>query len=167
MDWAQDKFGYGKLDDKMQAYGPRYIHEEWKALINEVFMQSDPGAENAIPASPVIERAMELQGICLMADSTPVTLLGPSTSGTSTSSQDATCHHHLSSSGVTQKKHHKLKVIIFLDINAKDKGDNVDNVDNVDKDEEGNGKDRSICYPQQVGPSGKGSFLWNINILCK
>ncbi|KAI6012342.1 hypothetical protein EDC04DRAFT_2904932 [Pisolithus marmoratus] len=167
MDWAQDKFGYGKLDDKMQAYGPRYIHKEWKALINEVFMQLDPGAENAIPASLVVGRAMESQGVRLMADSTPVTPLGPSTSGASTSSQGAIHRHCLSSSGVTQKKCHKLKASIFLDIDAKDKGDDVDNMDNMDEDKEGNEKDRSIHYPQQVEPSGKGSFLWNIDILCK
>ncbi|KAI5992059.1 hypothetical protein EDC04DRAFT_2613709 [Pisolithus marmoratus] len=111
MDWAQDKFGYSKLDDKM---------------------------------------VMELQGICLTADSTPAPLLGPSTSSASTLSQGATCHHHLSSSGATQKKHYEGI-----------------NVDDVCKDEEGNGKERSICYPQQVGPLGKGSFLCNIDILCK
>ncbi|KAI6028195.1 hypothetical protein EDC04DRAFT_2605759 [Pisolithus marmoratus] len=161
-DWGQDKFGY--------AYGPCYVHEEWKELINEVFMQSDPGAENAIPTPLVIERAMELQGIHLTADSAPAPPLGPSTSGASTSSQGATCHHHLSSSGATQKKHHKLNTSIFLDIDAEDKGDDIDEGDDVDdmcEDEEGNGKERSIHYPQQVGPLGKGSFLCNIDILCK
>ncbi|KAI6039517.1 hypothetical protein EDC04DRAFT_3007913 [Pisolithus marmoratus] len=170
MDWAQDKFGYGELDDKMRAYGPRYVHEEWKELINEVFMQSDPGAENAIPAPLVVERAMELQGIRLTADSAPAPPLGPSTSDASTSSQGATCRRRLSSSGATQKKHHKLNASIFLDIDAEDEGDNIDEGDNVDdvcEDEEGNGKERSIHYPQQVGPSGKGSFLCNIDILCK
>ncbi|KAI6009107.1 hypothetical protein EDC04DRAFT_2906785 [Pisolithus marmoratus] len=188
MDWAQDKFGYGELDDKMQAYGPHYVHKEWKELINKVFMQSDPGAENAIPTPLVVERAMELQGIHLTADSAPAPPLGPSTSNASTSSQGATHHCHLSYSGATQKKCHKLNASIFLDINAKDKGDDIDEGDNVDKgdnvdegdnvdkgddvddvckDEEGNGKERSIHYPQQVGPSGKGSFLHNIDILCK
>ncbi|KAI6022107.1 hypothetical protein EDC04DRAFT_2900920 [Pisolithus marmoratus] len=152
MDWAQDKFGYSELDDKMRAYGPHYVHEEWKVLINKVFMQSDPGAENTIPAPLVIERAMELQGICLTADSTPAPLLGPSTSSMSTSSQGATHHRHLSSSGATQKKCHKLNASIFLDIDAKDKGNDIDegnDVDDVDEDEEGNGKERSIHYPRQ------------------
>ncbi|KAI6039485.1 hypothetical protein EDC04DRAFT_3007883 [Pisolithus marmoratus] len=170
MDWAQDKFGYSELDDKMRAYGPHYVHEEWKELINEVFMQSDPGAENAIPAPLVIERAMELQGIRLTADSAPAPPLGPSTSDASTSSQGATHRCHLSSSGATQKKHRKLNASIFLDIDAEDEGNDIDegnNVDDVCEDEEGNGKERSIHYPQQVGPSGKGSFLCNIDILCK
>ncbi|KAI5986292.1 hypothetical protein EDC04DRAFT_2999523 [Pisolithus marmoratus] len=134
MDWAQDKFGYGKLDDKMRAYGPRYVHEEWKELINEVFMQSDPGAENAIPAPLVVERAMELQGIRLTADSAPAPPLGPSTSD---------CFNIVPRKSV-------------------DEGDDIDEGDDVDdvcEDEEGNGKERSIRYPQQVGPSGKGSFL--------
>ncbi|KAI6017427.1 hypothetical protein EDC04DRAFT_2943373 [Pisolithus marmoratus] len=163
MDWAQDKFGYGELDDKMRAYGPRYVHEEWKELINEVFMQSDPGAENAIPAPLVVERAMELQGIRLTADSAPAPPLGPSTSDASTSSQGAT-HRP------TQKKRRKLNASIFLDIDAEDEGNDIDEGDDVDdvcEDEEGNGKERSIHYPQQVGPSGKGSFLRNIDILCK
>ncbi|KAI6039385.1 hypothetical protein EDC04DRAFT_3008955 [Pisolithus marmoratus] len=153
MDWAQDKFGYGELDDKMRAYGPRYVHEEWKELINEVFMQSDPGAENAIPAPLVVERAMELQGIRLTADSAPAPPLGPSTSDASTSSQGATRRRRLSSSGATQKKRRKLNASIFLDIDAEDEGDDIDEGDDVDD-----------C---QVGPSGKGSFLRNIDILCK
>ncbi|KAI5980487.1 hypothetical protein EDC04DRAFT_3100613, partial [Pisolithus marmoratus] len=155
MDWAQDKFGYGELDDKMRAYGPRYVHEEWKELINEVFMQSDPGAENAIPAPLVVERAMELQGIRLTADSAPAPPLGLPL---------PTLQHR------PKKKCHKLNASIFLDIDAEDEGDNIDEGDDVDdvcEDEEGNGKERSIRYPQQVGPSGKGSFLRNIDILCK
>ncbi|KAI5986729.1 hypothetical protein EDC04DRAFT_2913208 [Pisolithus marmoratus] len=115
-------------------------------------MQSDPGAENAIPTPLVIERAMELQGICLTADSAPAPPVGPSTSNASTSSQGATHCHHLSSSGATQEKCCKLNASIFLDIDAEDEGNDIDegdNVDNVCEDEEGNGKQRSIHYPQQ------------------
>ncbi|KAI6095592.1 hypothetical protein F5141DRAFT_1068212 [Pisolithus sp. B1] len=35
MDWAQDKIGFSELDDRMRAYGPCYIPEEWKVLIDE------------------------------------------------------------------------------------------------------------------------------------
>ncbi|KAI6095991.1 hypothetical protein F5141DRAFT_1221183 [Pisolithus sp. B1] len=45
MDWAQDKIGFSKLDDRMGAYGPRYIHKEWKPLIDMVFMLLDLGGE--------------------------------------------------------------------------------------------------------------------------
>ncbi|KAI5990722.1 hypothetical protein EDC04DRAFT_2614098 [Pisolithus marmoratus] len=62
MDWAQDKIGYCELDEKMWAYGSCYVNEEWKGLIDEVFMQSEPGADNTVSAPLLIQRAMELHG---------------------------------------------------------------------------------------------------------
>ncbi|KAI5996397.1 hypothetical protein EDD15DRAFT_2365236 [Pisolithus albus] len=78
MDWAQDKIGFGKLHDRMRAHGPRYIPEEWKTIIDEVFMLSDPGVESAGPTSLVVERAMKLQGITLStASATAPSCLAP------------------------------------------------------------------------------------------
>ncbi|KAI6096196.1 hypothetical protein F5141DRAFT_1263047 [Pisolithus sp. B1] len=157
MDWAKDKIRYGQLDDKMQEYGSHYIHEEWKSLINEVFMLSDPGAENAIPATLVIKRAMELQGISLATTSTPVPLFGASTHTASASSQGTTHHHHSSTPRGTQRKHHKVNAGIFIDIDTKEE----------EEEEEGQEEGRLIHCPWQVGPLGKESYLQNIDSLFK
>ncbi|KAI5992982.1 hypothetical protein EDD15DRAFT_2196824 [Pisolithus albus] len=78
MDWAQDKIGFGELDDRMRAHGPRYIPEEWKTIIDEVFMLSDPGVESAGPTSLVVERAMKSQGVTLStAPATAPSCLAP------------------------------------------------------------------------------------------
>ncbi|KAI6120120.1 hypothetical protein EDD16DRAFT_1519071 [Pisolithus croceorrhizus] len=148
MDWAQDKIGFSELDDRMRAYGPRYIPEEWKVLINEVFMLLDPGVESTSSPSLVIERAMESQGISLSA-APPAPSFQASTQSTS-SSQSATCHHR-KSCGVTQNKRH-----------AEDEG-KEDEGEEEEEDEEG----RHNYGPQQVGPSGKGSYLRTIDTLCE
>ncbi|KAI6097147.1 hypothetical protein EV401DRAFT_2082702 [Pisolithus croceorrhizus] len=77
MDWAEDKIRYGELDEKMQEYGSCYIHKEWKPLINEIFMQSDPGAEDAVPAPLVVHSAMGLQGISLTVMCAPAPAPAP------------------------------------------------------------------------------------------
>ncbi|KAI6111070.1 hypothetical protein F5141DRAFT_1063453 [Pisolithus sp. B1] len=159
MDWAQDKIGFSELDDRMRAYGPRYIPKEWKVLIDEVFMLSDPGVESTSSPSLVIERAMESQGISLSA-APPVPSFWASTRSTS-SSQSAT-RRRRKSCGVTQNKRHKLNSSIFLDIDAEDEGEE-DEGEEEEEDEEG----RRNYGPQQVGPSGKGSYLWTIDTLCE
>ncbi|KAI6163467.1 hypothetical protein EDD17DRAFT_1756049 [Pisolithus thermaeus] len=159
MDWAQDKIGFSELDDRMRAYGPRYIPEEWKVLIDEVFMLLDPGVESTSSPSLVIERAMESQGISLSA-APPAPSFQASTQSTS-SSQSATCHHR-KSCGVTQNKRRKLNSSIFLDIDAEDEG-KEDEGEEEEEDEEG----RHNYGPQQVGPSGKGSYLRTIDTLCE
>ncbi|KAI6131107.1 hypothetical protein EDD16DRAFT_1515266 [Pisolithus croceorrhizus] len=159
MDWAQDKIGFSELDDRMRAYGPRYIPEEWKVLIDEVFMLSDPGVESTSSPSLVIERAMESQGISLLA-APPAPSFWASTRSTS-SSQSATCRC-CKSCRVTQNKRRKLNSSVFLDIDTEDKGEE-DEGEEEEEDEEG----RRNYGPQQVGPSGKGSYLWTINTLCE
>ncbi|KAI6108314.1 hypothetical protein F5141DRAFT_1064498 [Pisolithus sp. B1] len=159
MDWAQDKIGFSKLDDRMRAYGPRYIPEEWKVLIDEVFMLLDPGVESTSSPSLVVERAMESQGISLSA-APPVPSFQASTRSTS-SSQSAT-RRHRKSCGVTQNKRHKLNSSIFLDIDTEDEG-KEDEGEEEEEDEEG----RRNYGPQQVGPSGKGSYLRTIDTLCE
>ncbi|KAI6124123.1 hypothetical protein EV401DRAFT_1886515 [Pisolithus croceorrhizus] len=159
MDWAQDKIGFSELDDRMRAYGPHYIPEEWKVLIDEVFMLSDPGVESTSSPSLVIKRAMESQGISLSA-APPALSFQASTRSTS-SSQSAT-HHHRKSCGVTQSKCHKLNSSIFLNIDAEDEGEE-DEGEEEEEDEEG----RRNYGPQQVGPSGKGSYLRTIDTLCE
>ncbi|KAI6127301.1 hypothetical protein F5141DRAFT_1060864 [Pisolithus sp. B1] len=159
MDWAQDKIGFSELDDRMRAYGPRYIPEEWKVLIDKVFMLSDPGVESTSSPSLVIERAMESQGISLLA-APPAPSFRASTRSTS-SSQSAT-RRCCKSCRVTQNKRHKLNSSIFLDIDTEDKGEE-DEGEEEEEDEEG----RHNYGPQQVGPSGKGSYLRTINTLCE
>ncbi|KAI6160493.1 hypothetical protein EDD17DRAFT_1510324 [Pisolithus thermaeus] len=145
MDWAQDKIGFSELDDRMRAYGPRYIPEEWKVLIDEVFMLSDPGVESTSSPSLVIERAMESQGISLLA-APPAPSFWASTRSTS-SSQSATCRC-CKSCRVTQNKRRKLNSSVFLDIDTEDKG-KEDEGEEEEEDEEG----RRNYGPQQEGTS--------------
>ncbi|KAI6119981.1 hypothetical protein EDD16DRAFT_1706160 [Pisolithus croceorrhizus] len=159
MDWVQDKIGFSKFDDRMRAYGPCYIPKEWKVLIDEVFMLSDPGVESTSSPSLVVKRAMESQGISLSA-APPVLSFQASTRSTS-SSQSTTCHHR-KSCGVTQKKCCKLNLSIFLNIDTEDEGEE-DEGEEEEEDEEG----RRNYGLQQVGPSGKGSYLRTIDTLCK
>ncbi|KAI6095458.1 hypothetical protein F5141DRAFT_1068370 [Pisolithus sp. B1] len=159
MDWAQDKIGFSELDDRMQAYGPRYIPEEWKVLIDEAFMLSDPGVESTSSPSLVVERAMESQGISLSA-APPTPSFRASTRSTSSSQSATRCRRK--SCGVTQNKRHKLNSSIFLDIDAEDEGEE-DEGEEEEEDEEG----RHNYGPQQVGPLGKGSYLWTIDTLCE
>ncbi|KAI5999998.1 hypothetical protein EDD15DRAFT_2193486 [Pisolithus albus] len=190
---------------------------EWKTIIDEVFMLSDPGVESAGPTSLVVERAMKSQGVTLStapattpsclaptpaaAPSSPsswvpipeVTFWGPPPvlssdpgpytfapfSYPTSASQYATRHpgkspcgatrkerrkssgatqekRHKSSRGTTQKKCRRLNTSIFLDIDAEDE----------DEEEDG-GDERGgpIRRPQEVGPSGKGSYLRSIDAL--
>ncbi|KAI6112805.1 hypothetical protein F5141DRAFT_1063150 [Pisolithus sp. B1] len=164
MDWAEDRIGYGQLDDKMREYGSRYIHEEWKSLINEVFMLSDPGAENAVPATLVVKRAMESQGINLATTSTPAPSFGASTHTASASSQCATHRHCSPAPTGTQRKHRKVNAGIFVDIDAEE---DVEGEQEEEEEEEGQEEGRLIHRPQQVGPLGKESYLQNIDSLFK
>ncbi|KAI6003552.1 hypothetical protein EDC04DRAFT_2908179 [Pisolithus marmoratus] len=127
MDWAQDKIGYCELDDKMQAYGSHYVHAEWKGLINKVFMQSEPGADNTVSAPLLVQRAMESHGVSLMAGCVPVL------------SAQAIRRCHSLSCGVTQKKRCKVKASIFLDIDAKDEGEQDEEGEEEDEEAEDEG----------------------------
>ncbi|KAI6094494.1 hypothetical protein EDD16DRAFT_1529108 [Pisolithus croceorrhizus] len=147
MDWAQDKIGFSELDDRMRAYGPHYIPEEWKVLIDEVFMLSDPGVESTSSPSLVIKEQWSHRALA---------------STRSTSSSQSATHHHRKSCGVTQSKCHKLNSSIFLHIDAEDEGEE-DEGEEEEEDEEG----RRNYGPQQVGPSGKGSYLRTIDTLCE
>ncbi|KAI5996703.1 hypothetical protein EDD15DRAFT_2364804 [Pisolithus albus] len=193
MDWAQDKIGFGELDDRMRAYGPRYIPAEWKTLIDEVFMLSDPGVESAGPASLVVERAMELQGVTLSTASAPAPSflvpplpfipptppapyfwppLRPATSASQKerhkSSRGATREKRRKSShGATQNKRRKMSSSIFVDIDAEDadEDEDEDKDEGEDEGDEGDERGRRIRRPQQVGSSGKASYLRSIDTL--
>ncbi|KAI5980995.1 hypothetical protein EDD15DRAFT_2380602 [Pisolithus albus] len=158
MDWAEDKISYGELDERMQGYGSRYIAEEWKVVINEVFMQSDPGAKHTTPAPLVVQRAMESQG---------VSFTNPSSAGNPP--PGPTCialnhRHRQPPCEATQNKRHKLNPCIFLDIDAED-GDE-DEEEEEEEQEERNEEGGSIRYPQEVGPSSKGTYLRRLDALC-
>ncbi|KAI6117426.1 hypothetical protein EV401DRAFT_1888956 [Pisolithus croceorrhizus] len=174
MDWAEDKIRYGKLDDRMRKYGSRYIHKEWKPLINEIFLQSDPGAEDAVPALLVVQRAMELQGISLTATCAPALPFGASIHTASMSSPGATHRHHLSSHGGVQRKCHKVSASIFIDMDAEEDEEGEEEGEGEgegegeeEKEEDEQEEGGSIHCPQQAEPLGKRSYLQSIDSLCK
>ncbi|KAI6125360.1 hypothetical protein EDD16DRAFT_1703204 [Pisolithus croceorrhizus] len=170
MDWAKDKIRYGELDDRMRKYGSRYIHKEWKPLINEIFLQSDPGAEDAVPAPLVVQRAMELQGVSLMATCAPALPFGASIHTASTSSPGATHRRHLSSRGGVQRKRRKVSASIFIDMDAeedKEGEEEGEEEEEEEKEEDEQEEGGSIRRPQQAEPLGKRSYLQSIDSLCK
>ncbi|KAI6126952.1 hypothetical protein F5141DRAFT_1060595 [Pisolithus sp. B1] len=170
MDWAEDKIGYGELDDRMRRYGSRYIHEEWKPLINEIFLQSDPGAEDAVPAPLVVQRAMELQGVSLTATCAPALPFGASIRTASTSSPGATRRRRLSSRGGVQRKRRKVSASIFIDMDAEEDEEGEEEgegEEEEEKEEDEQEEGGSIRRPQQAEPSGKRSYLQSIDSLCK
>ncbi|KAI5997544.1 hypothetical protein EDD15DRAFT_2364271 [Pisolithus albus] len=158
MDWAEDKIGYGELDEKMQGYGSRYILEEWKAVVNEVFMQSDPGAEHTTPAPLVVQRAMESQGVSF---TNPSSAGNPPPGPTRIASNR---RRRQPPREATQNKRRKLNPRVFLDIDAED-GDEDEEEEEEDQ-EERNEEGGSIRYPQEVGPSSKGTYLRRLDALC-
>ena len=136
MDWAEDKIRYGELDAKMHEYGSRYIHEEWKSLIDEIFVQSEPGVDHTATPSVLVQQAMEVQGVTFSTMTSPApckVIANPSTL-----SQGSICQQR-----TTRKtKHCKLDTNPFVDIT-------------VEEEEEGEGSD---CRPEVIGPSGKQTF---------
>ncbi|KAI6111141.1 hypothetical protein F5141DRAFT_1063497 [Pisolithus sp. B1] len=170
MDWAKDKIGYGELDDRMRKYGSHYIHEEWKPLINKIFLQSDPGAEDAVPAPLVVQRAMELQGVSLTATCAPALPFGASIHTASTSSPGTTHCRRLSSRGGVQRKRRKVSASIFIDMDAEEDEEGEEEgeeEEEEEKEEDEQEEGGSICRPQQAEPSGKRSYLQSIDSLCK
>ncbi|KAI6109219.1 hypothetical protein EV401DRAFT_1891500, partial [Pisolithus croceorrhizus] len=81
---------------------------------------SDPGAEDAVPAPLVVQRAMELQGVSLTAMCAPALPFGASIRTASTSSPGTTHHRHLSSRGGVQRKCHKVSASIFIDMDVEE-----------------------------------------------
>ncbi|KAI6043423.1 hypothetical protein EDC04DRAFT_2891050 [Pisolithus marmoratus] len=116
---------------------------------------SEPGADNTVSDPLLIQRAMESHGVSLTAGCVPVLLA------------QAIHHCHSSSCGVTQKKCHKVKASIFLNIDAKDEGEQDEEGEEEDEeaeDEEDRTAKSTHC-PQQVGTSGKESYREKIDTL--
>ncbi|KIM55561.1 hypothetical protein SCLCIDRAFT_30272 [Scleroderma citrinum Foug A] len=63
MDWAKDKIGYPDFDSKIREFGSRYIHDEWRPLIDAIFTSSDPSNEDPWPPSALVEEAMRTHGV--------------------------------------------------------------------------------------------------------
>ena len=142
MDWAEDKIGYGELDAKMREYGSRYIHEEWKSLIDEIFVQSEPGVDHTATPSVLVQRAMEVQGVTFSTTTSPAPCRVIANS--STLSPGSICRQR-----TTRKtKRRKLETNPFVDITAEEDEEEGEG-------EEGQGSDRR---PEVIGPSGKQTF---------
>ncbi|KAI5988018.1 hypothetical protein EDD15DRAFT_2371716 [Pisolithus albus] len=60
-----------------------------------------------------------------------------------------------------RNKRHKMSLSIFIDTDAED----ADEDEGEDEGDEGDERGRRIHRPQQVGSSGKDSYLWSINTL--
>ena len=63
MDWAKDKIGYPDFDSKIREFGSRYIHDEWRPLIDAIFASSDPSNEDPRPPSALVKEAMRTHGV--------------------------------------------------------------------------------------------------------
>ncbi|KAI6097313.1 hypothetical protein EDD16DRAFT_1527652 [Pisolithus croceorrhizus] len=118
---------------------------------------SDPGAEDAVPAPLVVQRAMELQGVSLTATCAPALPFGASIHTASTSSPGATRRRHLSSRGGVQRKCRKE------DEEGEEEGEEEEEEEKEEDEQEEGG---SIHRPQQAEPSGKRSYLQSIDSLC-
>ena len=147
MDWAEDKIGYGELDAKMCGYGSRYIHEEWKSLVDDIFAHSDPGVDHTITPSILVQHAMEAQGVTFStAISPPLVRVAASSS---TLSQGSTCGKR----ATRKTKRRKLDTNLFVDIAA---------VEEEDEEEEREG---STHHCEVLGPSGKRSYQHKIDTI--
>ena len=148
MDWAEDKIGYGELDTMMHGYRFQYIHEEWKSLIDKIFMHSDPEVDHTITPSLLVQRAMKAQGVAFSSVTSPL-LLGV-TASCSTLSQGSTHHQR-----TTRKaKRCKLDTNRFVDIAA------------IEEEEgEEDKREGSICRPEVIQPSGKQSYQNKIDTI--
>ncbi|KIM61350.1 hypothetical protein SCLCIDRAFT_25982 [Scleroderma citrinum Foug A] len=60
MNWAEDKVGYPDFDTKIREFRSRYIHDEWRSLIDAIFASSDPSTEDPRSPSALVEEAMRL-----------------------------------------------------------------------------------------------------------
>ena len=154
MDWAQDKMGYVAFNSKMREFGPRYIHEEWKSLIDALFAASDPHNEEAQLPSALVEEAMRTQGVSLV---TPVYRSPTVSPSQSNSSRHAVRRR---SGNATQKsKRCKIHTNTFLDIAAEDDEENEEHKNN---EEQGEGSAHGSRSPsinlQTVRMSGKETF---------
>ena len=111
MDWAQDKMGYVAFDSKIREFGPQYVHEEWKPLINAIFAASDPHNEEAQLPSALVEEAMRTHGVSLVAP------IDWSSTQSNSSRHAVQCH---SGNATWKSKRRKINPITFLDIAAED-----------------------------------------------
>ena len=152
MDWAEDKIGYGELDTMMCGYRSQYIHEEWKSLINKIFVHSDPGVDHMITPSFLVQQAMKAQEVVFSSMASP-SLPGVAAS-CSTLSQGST-HRQCTT---RKAKCCKLDTNWFVNIAA------------IKEEEEGGEEDKiegSLCRPEVVQPSGKRSYQNKINTIIK
>ena len=111
-DWAEDKIGYGELDTMMRGYGSRYIHKEWKSLIDKIFVHSDPGVDHTITPSLLVQQAMKAQGV---AFSSAASFSLPGVPASSSTLSQGSAYHQRTT---RKEKRHKLDINRFVDVVA-------------------------------------------------
>ena len=80
MDWTQDKIGYPDFDNKIRDFGQWYIHDEWKSLINVIFVLSDPSNEELQSPTALVEEAMQNHGVSFFTSANPSPMVSASQS---------------------------------------------------------------------------------------
>ena len=63
MDWAKDKIRYPDFNTKIRELGSPYIHDEWRLLIDTIFVSSNPSNEDSWPPSVLVEEAMWIHDV--------------------------------------------------------------------------------------------------------
>ena len=150
MDWAQDKIGYVDFDNKMREFGSRYIHQEWKSLIDAIFAASDPSNEDAQQPSVLVEKAMRTYSVSFATPANQLTS-PPTQIGSSRNAG----RHPASGSSTRKPKRRKAHVSIFFDLTAEDDEDDEDDGDFEKGDTE---HVRDPSGDSCGRPSGKESF---------
>ena len=139
MDWAEDKIEYGKLDTMMRRYGSWYIHEEWKSLINKIFVHSDPGVNHTITPSLLVQQAMKAQGV---AFSSAASFLLPGVPASSSTLSQGSAYHQCTT---RKEKCCKLDINRFVDVVAI-----KDEEEKEEEEEEEDEREGSVCCPEVV-----------------
>jgi hypothetical protein len=154
-DWAADHFEFVNLIPQMEAFGKRYVYEEWQDTFNAIFNASVPEDEDAIDLSAVdlgvpkplkaLQDAMAKHGISFPAPSDWMSLPVPYTSS----------HTRPSNQKSRRPAKRRKTNLIFLDI-AASKGSEDD--DDDDDDDE-----LSAVHATAVKPAGHTSYAKDLN----
>ena len=154
MDWAKDKIGYPDFDNKIREFGPRYIHDEWKSLINAIFAISDPSNEEPQSPTTLVEEAMRSHGVSFVTSADPL----PAVSSQRNPLRSAV--RHRSGKAPQKSKRRKTDVGKFLDLATEEEEDDDDDDlrDNGEEDKEIGDSQGSVGRSIDQGPAGKDSF---------
>ena len=162
MDWAQDKIRYVDFDNKIREFGPQYIHQEWKPLIDAIFAASDPSNEDVQQPLALVEETMRTYNISL---ANPANQLTNPPTQINSSRNAVRCP--ASGSSTHKPKRQKTRVSMFFDLAAEDHEEDEDDEDDSDNSdfEKGEGHVWGSSHDSCVRCSGKEMFTCAINVI--